>query len=231
MPGESRIQNLKKPHSTYAEQSSVPDTPDAGHQRLFIDEADHHLKRVDEDDVVVDLEGAGSSIDDTAYNATTWNGDTTHAPSKNAVRDKIESMGSPDFPVAVAFFVDEVTKTVGNAFTLTLDALERYGWWQYQNAAANGDSWEKSIFLKAGTYTISVLGMTAPSRGIQEIFIDGVSVGTIDWYNGSLVYNQVKTISSVTVTGDGQHTFKSTVNGKNGSSSDYQLLLTKVWMK
>ncbi len=32
-----------------------------------------------------------ASIDDTAYNATTWNGDTTHAPSKNAIRDLIET--------------------------------------------------------------------------------------------------------------------------------------------
>jgi len=35
-----------------------------------------------------------NNIDDTAYDATSWNGDTTHAPSKNAVRDKIESLGS-----------------------------------------------------------------------------------------------------------------------------------------
>lgn len=219
------------PKIVLVEQASPPDTPAAGSQKIFIDDSDHHLKRIDESDVVVDLETASGVVDDTAYNATTWNGDATHAPSKNAVRDKIESMGASDFPDEAAFFVDEATKTVGNAFALTLDALERYGWWQYQNAAANGDSWEKKIFLKAGTYTISVLGLTAPSRGIQEIFIDGVSVGTIDWYNGSLVYNQVKTIASVTVTGDGRHTFKSTVNGKNGSSSDYQLLLTKVWIK
>ncbi len=33
-----------------------------------------------------------SSIDDTAYDATTWNGATTVAPSKNAVRDKFESL-------------------------------------------------------------------------------------------------------------------------------------------
>lgn len=34
-----------------------------------------------------------AKVSDTAYDATTWNGDTTHAPSKNAVRDKIETMG------------------------------------------------------------------------------------------------------------------------------------------
>jgi hypothetical protein len=35
---------------------------------------------------------ATSAIDDTAYDSTTWDGDTTHAPSKNAVRDKIEAL-------------------------------------------------------------------------------------------------------------------------------------------
>ena len=36
--------------------------------------------------------GSDGVVDDTPYDATTWNGDTTHAPSKNAVRDKIESL-------------------------------------------------------------------------------------------------------------------------------------------
>lgn len=35
---------------------------------------------------------AAASVSDTAYNATSWDGVTTIAPSKNAVRDKIESM-------------------------------------------------------------------------------------------------------------------------------------------
>lgn len=35
---------------------------------------------------------AANTIDDTAYDATTWNGVTTQAPSKNAVRDELEAM-------------------------------------------------------------------------------------------------------------------------------------------
>jgi hypothetical protein len=35
---------------------------------------------------------AAALVNDTAYDATTWNGDTTHAASKNAVRDKIEAI-------------------------------------------------------------------------------------------------------------------------------------------
>jgi hypothetical protein len=33
-------------------------------------------------------------ISDNAYNATTWDADTTHAPSKNAIRDKIEALSA-----------------------------------------------------------------------------------------------------------------------------------------
>jgi len=36
--------------------------------------------------------GGGASISDTAYDATSWNGDTTNGASKNAIRDKIETM-------------------------------------------------------------------------------------------------------------------------------------------
>lgn len=38
------------------------------------------------------LAAISASVSDTAYDATTWNGVTTIAPSKNAVRDKIESI-------------------------------------------------------------------------------------------------------------------------------------------
>lgn len=43
--------------------------------------------------VVGDTLGQSSgSVSDTAYDATSWNGDTTTAPSKNAVRDKFETL-------------------------------------------------------------------------------------------------------------------------------------------
>lgn len=39
-----------------------------------------------------EVSGAGSVVSDTAYDESTWNGVTGVAPSKNAVRDKIETM-------------------------------------------------------------------------------------------------------------------------------------------
>jgi hypothetical protein len=41
---------------------------------------------------VNDTDNTGGNVSDAAYDATTWNGDTTNAPSKNAVRDKIETL-------------------------------------------------------------------------------------------------------------------------------------------
>ena len=38
--------------------------------------------------------GTGASVSDTAYDATTWDNVTDAAPSKNAVRDKFEAIGS-----------------------------------------------------------------------------------------------------------------------------------------
>jgi len=80
-------------YKVLVEQGSTPASPAAGKQKIFIDSADHLLKRVNSAGTVTIIEAA-SAVDDTAYNATTWNGDTTHAPSKNAVRDKIEAMSA-----------------------------------------------------------------------------------------------------------------------------------------
>ena len=43
-----------------------------------------------------------ANIDDTAYGVG-WNGDTTHAPSKNAVYDKIETLSAPDLSGLVPY--------------------------------------------------------------------------------------------------------------------------------
>jgi len=46
------------------------------------------------------LSASGGEVSDIAYNEATWNGVTTIAPSKNAVRDKFESLVAP---TALAF--------------------------------------------------------------------------------------------------------------------------------
>lgn len=79
-----------------------------------------------------------SPVSDIAYNATTWDGVTTIAPSKNAVRDKIETMdasialkansaspaltGTPTAPTAVAG--TNTTQLATTAFVTAADNLK-----------------------------------------------------------------------------------------------------------
>lgn len=64
-------------------------------------------------------------IDDTAYDATSWNGDTTKAPTKNAVRDKIEALALQTKIVTFVLTIDDLADSlnydigfVGAAFTV-----------------------------------------------------------------------------------------------------------------
>jgi hypothetical protein len=68
--------------------------------------------------------GSGSgSVSDTAYDGTSWNGVTTVAPSKNAVRDKIEALGGGHDPVTISG--DGLTIS-GQTISLTLQAGTDY---------------------------------------------------------------------------------------------------------
>ncbi|HZM22068.1 MAG TPA: virulence factor Pgp3 [Anaerolineales bacterium] len=53
------VSENNSPHLTLVEQASTPSTPAAGTQKLFIDDADHLLKLVDESDVVTEVGGGG----------------------------------------------------------------------------------------------------------------------------------------------------------------------------
>lgn len=77
---------------------------------------------------------ADAKVDDTAYDATSWNGATTIAPSKNAVRDAIEALGSGGLPAATAAEVNTGTE---NAKAITPLALAGSGIPRDVNIAEN----------------------------------------------------------------------------------------------
>ena len=73
------------------QQGSSPSTPSSTYGFLYIKSGGLNFKG---DDGVEIGPLVGSLVSDTAYDPTTWDADTTHAPSKNAVRDKIESLSA-----------------------------------------------------------------------------------------------------------------------------------------
>lgn len=135
------------------------------------------------------------------------------------------------YPKRAAWFWDEVTTSV--TMTVSLDAAQAYQAFWYNTAAnaADGDEYYFSCVLAKGTYTIYTLGYKYNYRGKVDYYMDGVVVGTgQDWYSAGTA-NITQSIANVSVTYDGYHILKIKVNGKNGSSSDYAVAMTKTWIK
>ena len=140
------------------------------------------------------------------------------------------SAATLDYPTRFTLWHEESIATNGNAVAPSHDSACDYGMNAFQNTSANADSFTQSFLAKGGTYTIKMKGITAASDGKIDWTLDGASIATgQDWYSASTTRNVVKTISSVTITGDARHVLRGTVNGKNASSAAYNIQLTNIW--
>lgn len=139
---------------------------------------------------------------------------------------------SNNFPQRATMWHHEATAVTGNPIVIR-NAAHAYYHASYRFAGpADGTIFTQSFFLAAGTYDFYILGITYFNRGKIDWSVDGVSIETgQDWYTPGAGYNVVKTISSVTITGDGYHKLTGTVNGKHTSATDYYIVLTKYWFK
>lgn len=166
----------------------------------------------------VNLSGAylaAAALDDTAYDATSWNGDTTHAPTKNAVRDKIESLGGVTWPLAnvgAAAATDAITSRVtGNTqdrFVLDSDGTLRWGGGSAavdvaisRSAANTLDLWASRINLNVGGSAPLTIDASDgqptlwQEANAQYITIKGYGAATKVRFMGSLAGGSVLTIA------------------------------------
>ena len=117
-----------------------------------------------------------AKVSDIAYDATTWNGVTTIAPSKNAVRDKIETLGIGDV-TAAANITDEALAVgdggVKGIKALTLGAANLK---LFMNAAGTANEYANG--MKIGTFTID----TATASGTQAVSGIGFKPSHVDFF-------------------------------------------------
>lgn len=134
-------------------------------------------------------------------------------------------------PTRAVCWHDESNILAGAALTKTANALQRHTFYAYQNVAGNGNTFTQSVFLRAGTYTLTILGITENDSPLVDWYFDGVIVASAqDWYSAGTTYNVEKNVT-VVVSFDGKHVLKGVVNGKNGASSAYALRLTRFAFK
>jgi hypothetical protein len=114
----------------------------------------------------------------------------------------------------------------------TYDTNQNYIYTALQDPAADGDSFTNSFILKAGTYTLHILGAGELNNGKVDWYVYNVSIATgQDWYDTGPTYNVYKTVSSVSIVGNGRHVLKGVINGKHASSIGYFLPLNKYWFE
>ena len=137
----------------------------------------------------------------------------------------------PNQPIRATMFHDEATALAGNAIAITVSTTQPYNYYAAQSTAAQNDAFTQSFYLAAGTYTFSVLGVTAVNCAQVDWYLDGTRFVTAqDWYSGSSVFNVIKTTSSVTVATTGRHQLKGIAATRNGSNTTGWFLdLTKYW--
>lgn len=178
-----------------------------------------------------------SEVDDTAYDATTWNGDTTHAPSKNAVRDKIESLSSggvEPWLVDILPTISDPDASTGTWVLLGMVNSDNITYplvvaanpnsvgpvFLYNSSAAQNDAISWKLALSAGTWNITIHCRKSSNTGIFTVNLDGASMGTVDSYAAAAAYGKL-TVTGWSVPTSGAHVVQLKMATKNGSSSGY----------
>jgi hypothetical protein len=129
---------------------------------------------------------------------------------------------------------DETVVTSGPTFLIdsgtTTQANQRYGIYGYASSApALGYSFRTGLWLRAGTYTLSWLGATSNSQGIFTVKVNNSSVGTVDGYSAALTYNTILSIASVVIATSGWQQIDMEATSKQGASSGYYFIFSKMW--
>ncbi len=139
---------------------------------------------------------------------------------------------SNNLPTRAELWHDEATVVVGNAIAATVDNGQMGNYFARQSTSADGNEFTQSVWLRAGTYTFSVLGQTNAGNAKIDWYLDGVLVvGGQDWYSAAQTKNVVKT-ASVTIAQDGYHVLKGKINGRNASNTtSWNMDLTKYWFR
>jgi hypothetical protein len=207
-----------------------------------------YVLQVDEDGALI-TSGGGGAVDASVVTYTPetlsdWDGGVDPGNQNNVddqlaerVKDIETLLPYSPYPTRARIFANELTVLTGTALTAIVDASQLFQARWYQGTPANGDQLTWSWLLRVGTYTLYQLGVTSNTLGIQDIatkeadesvFSDQIT--GIDWYTAGQIANQVKT-GTITIGTSGLVIFRSTINGKNASSTNYYLSLTQLWIK
>lgn len=144
----------------------------------------------------------------------TWN--TATAGVKWAGTDAVTA-GLP-WKIDINVFTAPATNT--NFSTITQASNFLMGGVRQSSGAQNDEvGWD--VVLAAGTWTVEIICTKGTTRGVYNISLDGLSIGTLDSYAASTTDNNVLSITGVTVASTGKKRLLLRMAAKNTSASSY----------
>lgn len=132
----------------------------------------------------------------------------------------------PTIPLTPSFFSDNFQAVLGTWIT-TFNTNQASGSYWRNNPASLNDEFQINLTAKAGNWNLNLLGITASNYGIITVYLGNTSLGTIDWYSTTQVYNVTKTLA-INIPTSGVIILRLKVTGKNASSSGYLIGITKI---
>lgn len=132
-----------------------------------------------------------------------------------------------DLPVAFTHWHDESEVISGASLSTSNISGIDYNTVVLQNPATATDSFRFRRTLQAGNYRIFLIYRSGPERGILKLEANQVLIDNLDMYETT--YNMRKVSRDVTLSRNGLHEFKFSINGKNANSSSHFCVLTKIW--
>lgn len=90
----------------------------------------------------------------------------------------------------------------------------------FNSSNAQNDRIDWNFAVGGGTYKLSFIGVKASSEAIWTILIDGVSAGTLDFYNATTVQNTAASLTGISISRGG-HTIGIKAATRNASSTGW----------
>lgn len=139
----------------------------------------------------------------------------------------------PQYPSHVTLWHEAATVKHGPTLGVVIDTAQLHNGYTQQNSAAGGegDCTEQTFLLRAGRYSLVILGLHTSDSGKLDVYLDGNIIARgLDWYAAVTARNIFK-VKTFHCNRSGVHTLQLRVNGKNTSSTGFEIRLTNYVIK
>lgn len=133
-----------------------------------------------------------------------------------------------DWLIDVTVFMTPISHTNFNTNTSSTGAIRNA---TRDSSGAQNDSISFDVVLATGTWTVELLYRKNTDAGVYSVQFGGVEKGTIDGYAAASSYDNLSTVSGITLGVSGKIRLSLVMATKNASSSNYKGYLQHIQLR